>query len=114
MLTSKANFNASEFHDSIQYGSEFGIRSYVLGYKQDTKPLAPEGKTKLTGKLWSNLVTQYSERNITVDSDRLLAISGVAQHIQYLTDDEYLAGLWRSNLLFNLLWYSSGPLLTRH
>jgi hypothetical protein len=44
---------------------------------------------------------------LTKEDDRLIALSGVAQQLQLHLDDEYLAGLWRKDLLNELVWYSS-------
>jgi hypothetical protein len=97
--------DASEFHHYLENVGQSGILYKVSSYKRDTEPPSLETKAKLTGKIWSELVSGYSERKLTFKSDRLLAISAIAQQIQHLTDDEYLAGHWRSNLLSSLLWY---------
>lgn len=56
---------------------------------------------------WFDTVFKYSGRALTKHSDRLPAISGIARAVQIVTDDTYLAGLWRSNLLHCLLWTSA-------
>jgi hypothetical protein len=50
------------------------------------------------------LVQQYSTRKLTIDSDKLPALSGLANLIAMKTGDTYLAGLWKSNLLNDLNW----------
>jgi Heterokaryon incompatibility protein (HET) len=57
---------------------------------------------------WHRLVEKYSLRKLTRGSDKLPAISGMALKIQSMVDSRYLAGLWKDNLLEDLLW-SSGP-----
>lgn len=42
---------------------------------------------------WSDLVRGYSKCELTKESDRLIALSGLAQTFQDFTGDEYLAGL---------------------
>jgi len=59
--------------------------------------------------LWSNIVLEYTRCNLTMESDKLVAISGVAQMIRRLLKDEYLAGLWRKWLPYHLLWYKENP-----
>ncbi|KAF2729073.1 HET-domain-containing protein, partial [Polyplosphaeria fusca] len=54
--------------------------------------------------LWHRLVGTYSRRAISYPADKLPAISAVAAVFSKLTKDEYLAGLWRSNLARDLLW----------
>ncbi|KAF5705126.1 hypothetical protein FGLOB1_8157 [Fusarium globosum] len=53
---------------------------------------------------WYEMVTSYSVRNLTNDSDKMMAIAGVAYFIQQSTGFKYAAGLWEDTLPFNLLW----------
>lgn len=53
---------------------------------------------------WYQMVQRYTTRRLTVQSDRLPAIGGVAQAIHKGTGSEYLAGLWRDDLLKGLCW----------
>ena len=53
---------------------------------------------------WHNLISTYSVRHLTYESDRLPALSGVAAKISALTQSDYLAGLWKENLPLDLCW----------
>jgi hypothetical protein len=53
---------------------------------------------------WHNIVTQYHERSLTYASDFLPALSGIVTRLQTLGAGDYLAGLWRENLVDELLW----------
>lgn len=53
---------------------------------------------------WHNFVMLYSRRDITFEKDKLIAISGIAQVFAQEIKGEYVAGLWKSNLLNDLLW----------
>ena len=46
----------------------------------------------------------YSKRNITYESDRLPAISGLARYMQSTGAGEYLAGMWKEDFWESLLW----------
>ncbi|KAK4236581.1 heterokaryon incompatibility protein 6 [Achaetomium macrosporum] len=62
-----------------------------------------------TGQLlqtWRGLVQDYTQRKLTVSSDRLPAIGGIARELSMLTGMEYLAGLWKENMLQDLMWYA--------
>lgn len=59
--------------------------------------------------LWSNIVAAYTRCNLTKWTDKLVAIFGVAKHIQRIIDDQYLAGLWKRHLPYHLLWYKERP-----
>ena len=57
---------------------------------------------------WTIIVTDYTARTLTYNSDRLAALSGYAKLLGSKRPyDEYLAGLWRSELPAQLLWYRS-------
>jgi hypothetical protein len=67
-----------------------------------------------TRKIWSTVLTKQETWNVVVDTfsakaltrseDKLVAISGVAKALQPVFQDEYLAGLWRKQILPGLLW----------
>lgn len=53
---------------------------------------------------WMGIVAECTRRGIKYCSDRLPALSGIAQTLQRAGHGEYLAGLWRNSLLEQLLW----------
>ncbi|KAI1052698.1 hypothetical protein LB507_009800 [Fusarium sp. FIESC RH6] len=59
---------------------------------------------------WDMIVMRYTERYLTVDSDKLPAIEGLAARVflerglHSSPREEYLAGLWRKDLLSGLAW----------
>ncbi len=55
-------------------------------------------------KRWPSLVTKYTTGKLTRDSDKLVAISGLAQKAQQETGDDYVWGLWRRDLEAQLCW----------
>lgn len=60
---------------------------------------------------WYTAVQKYSSRELTFDKDRLPAIAAIAERIStFRPNDRYLAGLWESTVLFDLIWYSPDPI----
>jgi hypothetical protein len=57
---------------------------------------------------WEYIVDCYSRRELTYNKDKLPAISGIAALVGFEMKDQYLAGLWQSSLLKNLLWHPIG------
>lgn len=53
---------------------------------------------------WIEAVMDLSRRKITEESDKLPAISGVAQRMHLITGDKYLVGLWKASLHSELMW----------
>ncbi|KAL2062409.1 hypothetical protein VTL71DRAFT_6675 [Oculimacula yallundae] len=64
--------------------------------RSDPKPIS---------RLWGKLVSGYTNRSLTFPSDKLAAISSLAKRIQPLIDDEYVVGLWRRTLEYEILWH---------
>lgn len=59
---------------------------------------------QLAAGAWVRLVHRYSRLGLTNITDKLPALSGMAKQIQKYAHDDYLAGLWRSELLRGLAW----------
>lgn len=60
---------------------------------------------------WRDVVHQYSARTLGTSSDKLVACGALAEAFQRVLRCDYLAGLWRSEMLLNdLLWRVRDPL----
>ena len=57
-------------------------------------------------KGWYNLLWLYGPKRLTCANDKLPAISGIASLYAAKIGEEYLAGLWRGQLIEGLLWQS--------
>ena len=55
-------------------------------------------------RLWVKILDAYSRCFLTYDSDKAVALSGVAKHIRTAVNDVYVAGMWRTFLNFELPW----------
>ncbi|KAH7035852.1 heterokaryon incompatibility protein [Microdochium trichocladiopsis] len=56
-------------------------------------------------RIWNSIVETYSATRLTFESDKLIALSGVARYFASLMDDVYVVGMWRKGLAAGLLWY---------
>ncbi|KAL8415203.1 hypothetical protein RB594_006150 [Gaeumannomyces avenae] len=56
--------------------------------------------------VWGNLLHDYTRRKLSLPSDRLPATGCIAEQISQLTGAEYVAGLWRNNLLYDVMFYT--------
>ncbi|TFK48919.1 HET-domain-containing protein [Heliocybe sulcata] len=77
------------------------------------QPVGPGG-TPLSGpeqvtyrQAWLAVIFMYTLREISVPSDKLVALAGVAEQFHLVYRDKYLAGLWQKTLLLDLLWSRS-------
>jgi len=55
---------------------------------------------------WCEMIHAYSGLDLTYGTDKLVAASGVARYVKEKIESQYLAGLWRRDLLEQLLWYN--------
>ena len=53
---------------------------------------------------WYEMLEDYRMRDLTVATDALPALSGLAKQFATKTGDEYLAGIWRGDFLGGLTW----------
>jgi hypothetical protein len=60
-------------------------------------------------RVWFAFIEEYTSRNMSFQSDKLPALSGVVSALQKLTGDICLAGMWRSWFLQGLLWRLQQP-----
>lgn len=58
---------------------------------------------------WFDIVLEYSSRRLTVATDVLPALSGLARSFQNLLADRYCAGLWANDILRGLMWVREPP-----
>ena len=61
--------------------------------------------------LWFQIISKYTQRKLTYQSDIFAAIAGVASVLQDFLGDRYLAGLFEGDLLRGLLWRLENPSL---
>lgn len=77
--------------------SERGQHTRLNGWK---------GLGRLHLNNWPRIIEDYTSRFLTVDTDRLPALSGLAHEYRNQTKERYLAGLWEEQLWRHLLWYA--------
>lgn len=53
---------------------------------------------------WIEVVNGYSDTKLTISSDKLTALAGIARRQSEAKPDQYLAGMWRSELIYQLCW----------
>lgn len=59
--------------------------------------------------IWHAVVTDYSRMSLTKQEDIFPAISGLAKYVSKATGWEYVAGLWKDNLILDLVWMTDEP-----
>jgi Heterokaryon incompatibility protein (HET) len=72
------------------------------------KGITAEDLTSAT-RQWQDIVAHYTGRALSVKTDRILAISGIAERFNAINPGHYLAGLWLPHLPGGLLWKIEMP-----
>ncbi|EIW85737.1 HET-domain-containing protein, partial [Coniophora puteana RWD-64-598 SS2] len=72
-------------------------------------PKTPE-ETEALHKVWKYTVENYTHRSISVSGDKLIAIASLAEEFHDVIQTPYLAGLWKSTLLSDLLWHKGSAI----
>lgn len=58
---------------------------------------------------WPEIIEKYTDTLLTKPEDKLVAISGLARQVYSITKDKYCAGIWREDLVLQLLWRLQRP-----
>jgi hypothetical protein len=78
------------------------FKRVLCGVRSTSMPLQRQAHTG-----WQHIVESYSGRTLTNESDKLMAIMGIANFIQNILQDSFLLGLWKDHLYHDLLWSTS-------
>lgn len=97
--TQKGSANHRSRYDSIVEG----IQQFSPHASSGAGANAPLSYTHLD--IWADIVNAYTRTAITDEQDIFLALSGIAKVLAEKLQCAYIAGLWRTNLASQLLWY---------
>ncbi|KAK3934042.1 HET-domain-containing protein [Diplogelasinospora grovesii] len=88
----------------------FSIRQRILGILRPQFHWVPSARQEALYNVWDEICTEYSRRNLTRQSDKLIAFMGIVKHFTLLLSPDdpngYAAGLWKGDLIPGLLWYN--------
>jgi hypothetical protein len=82
-----------------------GARPHERWYFGSSTHLTSLRKKPLSKYSWYDIVREYSRCKLTFETDKLVAISGIARAMQQCQHgSEYYAGLWSRGMTHQLLW----------
>ncbi|KAL2066061.1 hypothetical protein VTL71DRAFT_2132 [Oculimacula yallundae] len=110
-VSGTAGTKIAEVKDAVSETSESQTTSGKL-MKWMKEKVENRHSTARDFRVWNQLVMAYTKGNLTQERDKMIAISGLADIFQGKADDEYLAGLWRRALPYQLLWFVENPNLS--
>lgn len=106
MLSSRAIFFGNQIF-SYAWGDQ---HIFADGFRYPEKPFLSSGKLTPGDPMrgWYRSMQDYSRRRLTYETDKFPAISALARLLsEENPGQDYLAGLWKSDLHRGLLWFSA-------
>ncbi|KIY00310.1 uncharacterized protein Z520_03995 [Fonsecaea multimorphosa CBS 102226] len=90
----------------LETSASFAVQTFEQKYvKNHVKCVAEDGTVDVWPHLdWSAVIQSYTARDRTKTSDLLPALSGLAAAMSKCTSYSYLAGIWKEELPWSLLW----------
>jgi hypothetical protein len=100
--------NPPIFARTSKLGPLFFLQDSEITPNLRRKAVSPEAR-KVLRQLWDNVVSEYTPGRLTNPDDKLPAVSALASEFHRIFGDEYLAGLWKGNLMHDLQWFAFPP-----
>jgi hypothetical protein len=88
----------SEGDDDLRENPGGQILDDITGIKQGGLP------ARRLYDSWLRIIYRYAHRSLTLQKDRLFAISGLARIVRETLGDQYLAGIWKGDIIRGLGW----------
>ena len=101
---SACEFYPSGFPSSILTTKSKRMNPSVDGPLLREAAILPPDPSLNAYTVWTSIVYMYTYGRLSRESDKLVAISGLAATLQTCIGGEYLAGLWKKHLAGQLLW----------
>ncbi|KAK1751163.1 heterokaryon incompatibility protein-domain-containing protein [Echria macrotheca] len=98
------NVNSVALEPSSEAGDSNSTSRFVRPKKVLFKDVCEGPTTQPALDFWLRAVEEYSFLYLTRESDRPIALAGIAKQIKCDASPTYLAGLWRADLARALLW----------
>jgi hypothetical protein len=101
-LTTPSNELIDLYSHSMIAGTNKAL--YLLGLNHQN--LDPKDVETIEYRFWSRVVDIYNQCDLTVQSDKLPALEGLARAIAKANRQTYFAGLWLEDIARGLYWKS--------
>lgn len=83
---------------------ECGLSSDETISEPIREQLAGENPHWHTTRAWESFLIEYTKRKLTMEKDKLPALSAIARLLSASIDSEYFAGLWSNSLVKGMCW----------
>ncbi|KAH6694357.1 heterokaryon incompatibility protein-domain-containing protein [Leptodontidium sp. MPI-SDFR-AT-0119] len=104
------SLKSCEAHPFITMPSVTDLVSPVISdlFRGMTEAEAPRLMIMRPTSHWHDIIESYTKGGLTKGEDKFIALAGVAKAYEEKFGGEYVAGLWRSEMPYSLLWWVDG------
>ncbi|KAH8679544.1 heterokaryon incompatibility protein-domain-containing protein [Tricladium varicosporioides] len=96
-----------DFSPSFQHSDNRKLKRFLL----NPNALVPSEEYYW---LWRKAVQSYTERELTKENDRLIALQGVTHQMALLLNDQCILGMWKKDALRSLVWFAEHSPKTKY
>jgi hypothetical protein len=93
------NTDDSKYNSASDRQDNFRLRRALYGFRSTSMDIQKQAHSS-----WQRIIECYSVKELTNQTDRLVAILGIAQYMENIIQTQFLCGLWRQYLWRDLLW----------
>jgi hypothetical protein len=86
-------------------GVKTACETFPSGLPKVITQASPSAKPQMKRSSWERIVEEYSRCQLTFKTDKLVAISGIAQYIGKETKSLYTVRMWRKDFEGQLCWH---------
>ncbi|KAF5560494.1 het-domain-containing protein [Fusarium phyllophilum] len=106
LATRMIHYNTRQMYFECQHGilGEDGCKT-DKPYCDLSRVMKHRSSAREALETWSSIIWNYSNRSLTNSTDKLPALSGIANLLGGLLKDKYVAGLWSSVMVQELAWH---------
>ncbi|KAK3297829.1 heterokaryon incompatibility protein-domain-containing protein [Chaetomium fimeti] len=105
------HFYLGDEPDDEAQAPPYSLEDTALDEAAEAATSQPTGNnTSTIFQSWEEIVRGYNKTTLTRPEDKLAAIAGVAKRVATKANDEYVAGIFRSQLPLGLCWATGAPL----
>ncbi|EON62403.1 hypothetical protein W97_01625 [Coniosporium apollinis CBS 100218] len=102
-----SKLNASEYEAKLLYSNrKFPMLRELVESVKEYKY-----NSRYEQKVWTNVLEEFSQKALTVVTDKLPAIAGLGSELSRLTGQEFEMGVWKHNLVQELAWVADFSVL---
>lgn len=105
-----SELNASEYEAKLLYSN----RKFPMLHELVESVKEHKYNSRYEQKVWTNVLEEFSQKALTVVTDKLPAIAGLGSELSRLTGQEFEMGVWKHNLVQELAWVADFSVLGKN